>query len=57
MKEKINQLARNSKNKNISDLYRETNNFKMGYQVNNNIVKDKNDDLLADLYNKHYIES
>jgi hypothetical protein len=32
LKDKINELARNSKNKNIRDLYRGINEFKRGYQ-------------------------
>jgi hypothetical protein len=38
----------NSKNKNISDLYRRINEFKRGYQPQSNLVKDENGDLLAD---------
>jgi hypothetical protein len=48
LKGKINELETNSKNKNIRDLYREINEFKMGYQPRSNLVKDENDDLLAD---------
>jgi hypothetical protein len=48
LKDKINQLATNSKNKNIRDLYRRINEFKRGYQPRNNLRKDKNGDLLAD---------
>jgi hypothetical protein len=40
---KINELATNSKNKNIRDLYRRTDEFKRGYQPRNNLVKDEND--------------
>jgi hypothetical protein len=32
LKDKINELARNSKNKNVRDLYRGINEFKRGYQ-------------------------
>jgi hypothetical protein len=46
MKDKINELASNSKNKNIG-LYRGINEFKRGYQPRNNLVKDENGDLLA----------
>jgi chemotaxis methyl-accepting protein methylase len=35
LKDKINKLARNSKNKNIRDLYRGINEFKRGYQQRN----------------------
>jgi hypothetical protein len=38
-------------NKNIRDLYTVINEFKRGYQHRNNLVKDENDDLLADSYN------
>jgi hypothetical protein len=47
----MNVLATNSKNKNISDLYRGINEFKRGYQPRNNLVKDENGDLLADSHN------
>jgi hypothetical protein len=48
LKDKINELATNSKNKNIIDLYRGINEFKRGYQPRSNLVKDENGDLLAD---------
>jgi hypothetical protein len=51
MKDKINELAMNSKNKNIRDLYRGINEFKRGYQPRNNLVKDENGDLLVDSHN------
>jgi hypothetical protein len=38
----------NSKNKNIRDRYREINEFQRDYQPTNNLVKDENNDLLAD---------
>jgi hypothetical protein len=41
LKDKINELATNSKNKNIRDLYRRINEFKRGYQLRNNLVKVK----------------
>jgi hypothetical protein len=50
LKEKINGLATNSENKNIRDLYRGINEFKRGYQLRNNLVKDENGDLLADFH-------
>jgi hypothetical protein len=46
VKDKINELAMNSKNKNIRDLYREINEFKRGYQPRNNLVNDENDNIL-----------
>jgi glucan phosphorylase len=51
LKDKINELATNSRNKNIRDLYRGINEFKRGYQLRNNLIKDENDDVLADSYN------
>ncbi|PNF14347.1 hypothetical protein B7P43_G05571 [Cryptotermes secundus] len=51
MKDKIDELAMNSKNKNIRDLYRRINDFKRGYQPQSNLVKDENGDLLADSHN------
>jgi hypothetical protein len=51
LKDKINELATNSKNKKIRDLYREINGFKRGYQPKTNLVKDENGDLLADSHN------
>jgi hypothetical protein len=48
LNDKINELETNSKNKNIRDLYRGINGFKRGYQPRNNLVKDKNGDLLPD---------
>jgi hypothetical protein len=51
LKDKINELTTNSKNKNIRDLYRGRTEFKRGYQPRNNLVKDENGDLLADSNN------
>jgi hypothetical protein len=51
LNDKINELATNSKIKNIRDLYEEINEFKRGYQPKNNLVKDENGDLLADSHN------
>jgi hypothetical protein len=50
-KDKINELAMNSKNKNIRDLYRGVNEFKWGYEPRANLVKDENCDQLADSNN------
>jgi hypothetical protein len=44
LKGKIDELAINSKYKNIRDLYR---GIKRGYQPRSNLVKDENGDLLA----------
>jgi hypothetical protein len=44
-------LAANNMNKNIRDLYRGINEFKRDYQHRSNLVKDENDDLLADFNN------
>jgi hypothetical protein len=51
LKDKINELATNGKNKNIRHLYGGINEFKRGYQPRNNLVKDENGDLLADSHN------
>jgi hypothetical protein len=51
LKGKSNELALNSKNKNIIGLYREINEFKRDYQPRINLVKDENGDLLADSCN------
>jgi hypothetical protein len=40
LKDKIKELATNSKNKNIRELYRGINEFKRGYQSRSNLVKD-----------------
>jgi hypothetical protein len=48
LKDKINELVSNSKNKNIRDLYRDINEFKKGYQPRTNLVKDERGDLVAD---------
>jgi hypothetical protein len=44
-------FAKNSKNKNITDLYRGINEFNKGYQPRRNLVKDENGDPLADTHN------
>jgi hypothetical protein len=46
----INELATNSKNKNITDLYRGINEVKRGYQPRNNLKKGENGDLLGHSY-------
>jgi hypothetical protein len=51
MNGKINELETNNKNKNIRDFYRGINEFKKGYQPRINIIKDENDNLLADPQN------
>jgi hypothetical protein len=51
LKGKINELTRNSKNKNIRDLCRGINEFKKGYQPITNLVMDENGDLLAESHN------
>jgi hypothetical protein len=51
LKDKINELATNCKNKNIRDLYKGINESEKGYQPRNNLVKDENGDVLADSYN------
>jgi hypothetical protein len=39
LKNKINELETNSKNKNVRDLYRGANEFKKGYKPRTNMVK------------------
>jgi hypothetical protein len=53
LKEEIDELATNSKNKNIGDLCRGINYFKRGYQPTSrsNLLKDENGDLVADSHN------
>jgi hypothetical protein len=51
LRENFDELATNSKNKNIRDLYRGINEFKRDYQPRSNLVKDENGDLLADSHN------
>jgi hypothetical protein len=51
LKDKIDELAMNSKNKNIRDLYRRINEVKSSYRPRSNLVKDENGDLLADSHN------
>jgi hypothetical protein len=48
LKDKINELATNNKNKNIRELYRGINEFKRGYQPGSNLMKDDNGEQLAD---------
>jgi hypothetical protein len=48
LKDKINELETNNKNKNIRDLYRGISEFKNGYQLRSNITKGENGNLLAD---------
>jgi hypothetical protein len=42
LKDRINEVATNSKNKNIRDLYSGINEFNRGCQPINNLVKDEN---------------
>ncbi|KAJ4426617.1 hypothetical protein ANN_26415 [Periplaneta americana] len=48
LKEKLNEVETNSKNKNIRDLYKGKKEFKNGHQPRVNVIKDENGDLLAD---------
>ncbi|KAJ4434033.1 hypothetical protein ANN_16352 [Periplaneta americana] len=50
LKEKLNEVETNSKNKNIRDLYKGIKEFKNGYQARVNVIKDVNGDLLADAH-------
>jgi uncharacterized protein YaaR (DUF327 family) len=45
LKDKMNELATNSKKKNIRDLYRGINKFRRCYEPRNKLVKDENGDL------------
>jgi hypothetical protein len=47
LKDKINELDTDSKNKNIRDIYRGINEFKKGYKPRTKLVKDTWGDLLA----------
>jgi hypothetical protein len=47
LKDKINELESNSKNKNIKRPVWHINEFKNGYQPRTNLVKDERGDLLA----------
>jgi hypothetical protein len=51
LKDKISELATNSKNKNIRDLYRGINEFSRGYHPRNNVVNDENGFLPTDCHN------
>jgi protein tyrosine/serine phosphatase len=48
LKDKINMLATNRKNKNIRDLYRRINEFKTVYRPRNNLRKDEIGGLLVE---------
>jgi hypothetical protein len=48
LKDKINEIELNSKNKNIKPLHRGITEFKKGYQPKTNLVKDERGELLAD---------
>ncbi|KAJ4430447.1 hypothetical protein ANN_22663 [Periplaneta americana] len=48
LKEKLNEVETNCKNKNIRDLHKGIKGFKNGYQPRVNVIKDENGDLLAD---------
>jgi len=47
LKTKIDELETYNKVKNIRDLYRRINDFKKGYQLRTNIVKDEKGDLVT----------
>jgi hypothetical protein len=51
LKDKIYELATNSKNKNTRDLYRGIKELKWSYQPRSNLKKNENGDLLADSHN------
>ena len=45
---KLSEINTNSKNKNIIDLYKGIKDFKKGYQARVNVIKNENEELLAD---------
>jgi hypothetical protein len=51
LKDEINKLAMNIKNKNTRDLYRGINEYKRGDQPRNDFLKDENGDLFAGSHN------
>jgi hypothetical protein len=51
LKDKNNEFAMNSNNKNIIYLYKRINKFKRNYQHTSNLVNDENGDLLAGSHN------
>jgi hypothetical protein len=51
LKDKINEFATNSKNKNIRDLYRGINEFRRYCHPRKNLVKEENGYLHADSHN------
>jgi hypothetical protein len=54
LKDKINELESNSKNKNIGELYRGINEFNKGYHPRTNLVKDERGSLLAEPHKIFY---
>ena len=48
LKGKLSEIDTNSKNKNIRDLYKGIKDFKKGYQAMVNVIKNENEELLAD---------
>jgi hypothetical protein len=48
LKDRINEIELNGKNKNIRDMYKGITEFKKGYQPKINLVKDERGNLLAD---------
>jgi hypothetical protein len=48
LKDKINEIEPNSKNKKIGNLYWAINEFKKGYQPRSDLLKDKRGDLIAE---------
>jgi hypothetical protein len=51
LKDNINELSENSKNKNTRDQYRGINELKWGYPLRSNLAKDENGDRPADSLN------
>jgi hypothetical protein len=55
LKDKINELQSDSKDKNIRDMYRGINEFKKGYQPRTNLGKDDRSYLLVDPFKIFWI--
>ena len=48
MKEKVNKIEENSKNKNIREMYKGINEFKKSYQLRVNVIKKHDGTIVAD---------
>jgi hypothetical protein len=50
LKDKIEELETNSKNKNMKDIHRGTDKFMKSYQFRTNFMNDENSDLFSDFF-------